>query len=116
MSAILTKPGLKPGKSAQRRTFRADVLCGLRQSPKQLPCKYFYDARGSQLFDRICELPEYYPTRCEAEVLRRHAAEMAELFGPRCVLVEYGSGSSRKTRLLLERLRDAAAYVPVDIS
>jgi dimethylhistidine N-methyltransferase len=96
--------------------FLRDVLDGLSGTSKQLPCKYFYDARGSQLFDRICELPEYYPTRCEAEVLRKHAAEMADLFGPRCVLVEYGSGSSRKTRLLLERLRDVAAYVPVDIS
>jgi dimethylhistidine N-methyltransferase len=96
--------------------FLRDALHGLSRVPKQLPCKYFYDARGSELFDRICELPEYYPTRCEAEVLRKHAAEMAELFGPRCVLVEYGSGSSRKTRLLRGRLRDPAAYVPGDIS
>jgi dimethylhistidine N-methyltransferase len=96
--------------------FLRDVLDGLGREPKQLPCKYFYDARGSALFEQICELPEYYPTRCEAEVLRRHATEMAGLFGPRCVLIEYGSGSSRKTRLLLRQLLDPAAYVPVDIS
>jgi L-histidine Nalpha-methyltransferase len=96
--------------------FLRDVLDGLAREPKVLPCKYFYDARGSELFDWICDLEEYYPTRCEAEVLRRHAAEMAAIFGPRCVLIEYGSGSSRKTRLLLDQLRDAAAYVPVDIS
>jgi uncharacterized SAM-dependent methyltransferase len=96
--------------------FLHDVLHGLGRVPKHLSCKYFYDARGSQLFDRICELPEYYPTRCEAEVLRHNSSEMANLFGPRCVLIEYGSGSSRKTRLLLDRLLDPAAYVPVDIS
>jgi dimethylhistidine N-methyltransferase len=102
--------------SAATGEFLRDVLDGLAHEPKLLPCKYFYDARGSKLFDEICELDEYYPTRCEAEVLRRHAPEMADLFGPRCVLIEYGSGSSRKTRLLLDRLADAAAYVPVDIS
>ncbi len=109
-------PTTVPSSAAASGEFLRDVLDGLSRAPKELPCKYFYDARGSALFDRICELEEYYPTRCEAEVLRRHAAEMAELFGPRCVLVEYGSGSSRKTRLLLDRLRDPAAYVPVDIS
>jgi L-histidine N-alpha-methyltransferase len=96
--------------------FLRDVIDGLSCAPKILPCKYFYDARGSELFDRICDLEEYYPTRCEAEVLRLHAADMADLFGPRCILIEYGSGSSRKTRLLLDRLREPAAYVPVDIS
>jgi L-histidine N-alpha-methyltransferase len=96
--------------------FLRDVLDGLAREPKVLPCKYFYDARGSELFERICELEEYYPTRCEAEILRNQAAEMAALFGPRCVLIEYGSGSSRKTRLLLDRLNEPAAYVPVDIS
>ncbi len=96
--------------------FLRDVLDGLARVPKRLPCKYFYDARGSELFEQICELEEYYPTRSEAEVLARRGAEMADLCGRRCVLIEYGSGSSRKTRLLLERLRDPAAYVPVDIS
>jgi dimethylhistidine N-methyltransferase len=93
-----------------------DVLEGLARPAKELPCKYFYDARGSRLFDRICRLEEYYPTRCELAILRRHGAAMAEVLGPGCALVEYGSGSSLKTRLLLDRLPDAVAYVPVDIS
>jgi dimethylhistidine N-methyltransferase len=96
--------------------FRADVLAGLRRRPRELPCKYFYDARGSELFDRICELPEYYLTRTELAIMRRHAGEMADALGPGCLLVEYGSGSGLKTPLLLERLRGPAGYVPVDIS
>jgi dimethylhistidine N-methyltransferase len=96
--------------------FRRDVLRGLRRRRKTLPCKYFYDARGSQLFERICELEEYYPTRCELEILARRAGEMADAAGPGCVLIEYGSGNSRKTRLLLDRLHAPAAYVPVDVS
>jgi dimethylhistidine N-methyltransferase len=102
--------------SPEREEFLADVLDGLRRSPKTLPCKYFYDERGSALFDRICTLPEYYPTRTELAILRRHAGAMAEAIGPRCLLVEYGSGSSTKTRLLLDHLAEPAAYVPVDIS
>jgi dimethylhistidine N-methyltransferase len=100
----------------ERGRFLADVLDGLTRPRKSLPCKYFYDERGSALFDRICELPEYYPTRTELGILRRHAGEMAEALGPRCLVVEYGSGSSTKTSLLLERLERPAAYVPVDIS
>jgi dimethylhistidine N-methyltransferase len=100
----------------ERAKFLNDVLAGLGAPRKTLPCKYFYDERGSALFERICELEEYYPTRTELGILRRHAAAMAEALGPRCLLVEYGSGSSTKTRLLLERLVDPAAYVPVDIS
>ena len=96
--------------------FLRDVLDGLRRRRKRLPCKYFYDAAGSRLFDRICELDEYYLTRCELDLLHRHAGEMAETAGPGAVLIEYGSGSGLKTRLLLDRLRDPAAYVPVDIS
>jgi dimethylhistidine N-methyltransferase len=102
--------------SPERERFLADVLAGLAQDPKTLPCKYFYDERGSALFDRICTLPEYYPTRTELAILRRHAGAMAAALGPRCLLVEYGSGSSTKTRLLLDRLAAPAAYVPVDIS
>jgi dimethylhistidine N-methyltransferase len=102
--------------NAATADFLRDVVDGLAHELKTLPCKYFYDVHGSELFDRICELPEYYPTRCETEVLHDRAAEMADLFGPRCVLIEYGSGSSRKTRLLLDKLHDPAAYVPVDIS
>jgi dimethylhistidine N-methyltransferase len=99
---------------AQR--FRADVLRGLRRPARELPCKYFYDEAGSRLFEEICGLDEYYLTRTELGIMRRHAADMAALLGPDCLLVEYGSGSSLKTRLLLDRLRRPAAYVPVDVS
>jgi L-histidine Nalpha-methyltransferase len=96
--------------------FRADVLGGLSAPCKHLPCKYFYDEVGSALFERITELPEYYPTRTELAITREHAAEMAGLLGPRCLLIEYGSGSSLKTRLLLDHLSDPAGYIPIDIS
>ena len=98
------------------RQFRADVLCGLRAPKKELPCKYFYDEVGSALFEQITELEEYYPTRTELGIMERHAAEMAGLLGPRCLLVEYGSGSSLKTRRLLDRLCEPAGYVPIDVS
>ncbi len=96
--------------------FLGDVLRGLGRRAKTLPCKYFYDERGSVLFDQICELPEYYLTRTELAIMREHAAEMADCLGPRCMVVEFGSGSGRKTRLLLDRLREPTAYVPLDIS
>src|SRR5271168_4820940 len=96
--------------------FRADVLRGLFTPEKKLPCKYFYDEVGSALFEQITELEEYYPTRTELGIMGRHAAEMAQLLGPRCLLIEYGSGSSLKTRRLLDRLRDPAGYVPMDVS
>lgn len=94
----------------------ADVLAGLRATPKRLPTKYLYDAAGSKLFERICELPEYYPTRAEMAILRRYVGELAELTGPDAVLLELGSGASTKTRILIERLQNLVAYVPVDIS
>ena len=97
-------------------TFRAEVLTGLESFEKTLPCKYFYDQRGSHLFDQICDLPEYYPTRTEAGIMRDHVEEMAALFGPDCLLIEYGSGSSTKTRILLDHLPHLAGYVPMDIS
>jgi L-histidine N-alpha-methyltransferase len=97
-------------------TFLADVLRGLSRPQKLLPCKYFYDERGSQLFEAICRTPEYYPTRTELAIMRRHAAEMAGLLGARRVVVELGSGSGWKTRLLLRHLPRPAAYVPVDVS
>jgi dimethylhistidine N-methyltransferase len=96
--------------------FRADVLAGLSAPAKTLPCKYLYDDRGSRLFDQICELPEYYPTRTELGILRRHVGDMAAALGDGCLVIEYGSGSGLKTPLLLERLRHPAGYVPVDIS
>lgn len=96
--------------------FREDVLRGLQGRQKSLPCKYLYDERGSKLFDEICELPEYYPTRTEIGILCENADEMADCLGRNVRLVEYGSGSSVKTRILLDHLMDPAAYVPLDIS
>ncbi|MEM8601591.1 MAG: L-histidine N(alpha)-methyltransferase [Bacteroidota bacterium] len=96
--------------------FLVDVLDGLRCTPKTLPCKYFYDEHGSALFDAITELDAYYPTRTETGIMTEHVAAMAEAIGPRAALVEYGSGSSQKTRLLLRALPNLAAYVPIDIS
>lgn len=112
MAALLsrTRPDL------EREQFLADALGGLRRPNKTLPCKYFYDSEGSKLFDQICELPEYYPTRTELGILRAHAGELAACLGPGALVVEYGSGSSVKTRLLLDRLERPAAYVPVDVS
>lgn len=92
------------------------VLAGLRSTPKRLSPAYLYDRRGSQLFEAICELPEYYLTRTETGILARYAAQMADCIGAQALLLEPGSGSSRKTRLLLDALPDLAAYVPVDIS
>jgi len=102
-----------------RRTnehFRTDVLAGLSRTKKRLPSKYFYDAAGSQLFDRITELAEYYPTRTELAIMRQHAGAMAELCGPQCLLVELGAGSLVKVRLLLDQLDRPTGYVPVDVS
>lgn len=92
------------------------VLAGLRATPKRLSPAYLYDRRGSQLFEAICDLPEYYLTRTETGILAQFADEMAACIGERALLLEPGSGSSRKTRLLLDALPDLAAYVPVDIS
>lgn len=94
----------------------ADALSGLSRYPKRLPSKYFYDTRGSDLFERICEQPEYYPTRTELAVMRMHVGEIATTLGPDVRLVEYGSGSGLKTRLLLQNLESPVAYVPVEIS
>lgn len=93
-----------------------DVLRGLALPEKNIPSLYFYDQRGSELFDAITELPEYYPTRTEIRILERHGAEMAAALGPGVRLIELGSGSALKTELLLARLEDPAAYVPVEIS
>ena len=93
-----------------------EVLAGLRKTPKELSPVWFYDETGSNLFERICELPEYYLTRTELGIMREHAAEIAADIGPRAAIIEFGSGSSLKTRLLLDQLDDPCAYVPVDIS
>ena len=100
-------------------TMRRDVLVGLSADPKELAPKYFYDERGSRLFERITELPEYYPTRAEREILQRRSGEIVAAAGEPATLVELGSGSAAKTRHLLSAMRDAgclATYVPVDIS
>lgn len=97
-------------------SFREEVLCGLRKPQKELPSKFFYDERGSELFERICALDEYYPTRLELGIMRDFAGEIVAVLGPHCLLVEYGSGSSTKTRILLDHLTQPAAYVPIDIS
>ena len=107
---------LDDGALADRNDFRRDVLAGLGRYPRAIPAKYLYDSRGSALFDAICDLPEYYPTRTETEILRECADDIARLAGPGCALVEYGSGSSVKTRLLLDAMVDLHAYVPIDIS
>lgn len=99
-----------------QRVMLADVLSGLGSAQKSLPSKYFYDKEGSRIFDEITELPEYYPTRTEAEIMRLHGREIADALGEEVLLVEFGSGSSVKTRILLDRLRHMAGYVPVDIS
>lgn len=93
-----------------------DALAGLAAAPRRLPSKYFYDARGSRLFERICEQPEYYPTRVELGIMRTHVADIAAALGPDVRVVEYGSGSGLKTRLLLQHLESPVAYVPVEIS
>ena len=95
--------------------FRSDVLEGLAQAQKAVPARWFYDDAGSQLFEDITQLPEYYPTRAETEILTSRAREFAELIGKGRAVVEFGSGSSVKTPLLLEAI-DPAAYVPLDIS
>jgi L-histidine N-alpha-methyltransferase len=93
-----------------------DVLTGLAQSPKRLPSKYFYDRRGSALFELITRQPEYYLTRTELALLQASAGQIADAVGPRAHVVEYGSGSGKKTRLLLNALKDPVAYTPIEIS
>jgi len=97
-------------------SFRDCVLEGLARRNKAIPCRFLYDARGSMLFEAICELPEYYPTRTETAILGTYAGEIADAMGAHCQLVEFGSGASRKVRLLLAALADPAAYVAIDIS
>ena len=97
-------------------TFRRDVLEGLARQPKSIPPKWFYDARGSELFEAITELPEYYPTRAETSLLTRIAPELASRIPDGAILIEYGSGASAKTRLILDAAPQLAAYAPIDIS
>ncbi|MBN9538601.1 MAG: L-histidine N(alpha)-methyltransferase [Alphaproteobacteria bacterium] len=101
---------------ADREQFRNAVLAGLGTRPKAIPARFLYDARGSALFDAICELPEYYLTRTETAILAANAAEISRNAGPHCTLIEFGSGSSVKSRLLLDAMPTLNAYVPIDIS
>jgi dimethylhistidine N-methyltransferase len=102
------KPGLE--------SFLAEVLIGLHKPQKELPSKYFYDERGSQLFERICELKEYYIPRIEASIMQDHIEEMVELIGPHVLVIEHGCGNCAKVRFLIDRLHDPVAFVPIDIS
>ena len=100
----------------ENQVFLEDVLWGLRQSQKQLACKYFYDERGSKLFDEICQLEEYYPTRTETALLNTFGKEIAGLIGSGVCLIEYGCGSLIKTRILIDALVRPSLFVPIDIS
>jgi dimethylhistidine N-methyltransferase len=103
---------LAPGEES----FRDAVLNGLGYARRTIPCKFFYDERGSALFEAICRLPEYYLTRTEIAILEENTVEIAEQMGRHCRLIEFGSGASTKVRILLQALDHPAAYVPVDIS
>jgi dimethylhistidine N-methyltransferase len=116
---MATPSGLAARLTEQDSTLAAEtaeILEGLGRPQKMLSPKFFYDERGSALFEAICELPEYYPTRTELAIMRGRAADMAARVGPLANVIEFGSGSSLKTRILLRHLERPAAYVPVDIS
>lgn len=99
-----------------RPDFLSEAVAGLSHSPRTLPCKFFYDQRGAALFQEICELPEYYITRTELQIMQTRGGEMAEHLNSGIELVGLGTGAGTKTRILLEKLRHPAVYVPVDIS
>jgi dimethylhistidine N-methyltransferase len=106
-----------PGAAASAKlSFRDELMAGLSRTPRTLPCKFFYNERGAQLFQKICELPEYYITRTELQILRLHGAEMAAALGPNIELIGLGTGAGTKTRILLEELEEPIVYVPIDIS
>jgi dimethylhistidine N-methyltransferase len=112
--ALLLSPLI--GQSSSCECFLSEAIAGLSQPNKTLPCKFLYDEDGSRLFNEICELEEYYPTRAENEVLRDNISEIARLIGSECRLVEFGSGASIKTRHLLTHLPGMSGYIPIDIS
>ena len=113
-TSLLPNPVLDPGPD--NKEFFREASIGLLQPQKTLPCKFLYDYQGSDLFNQICDLDEYYPTRTETAILRDNIREIAEVIGPGCRLVEFGSGTSTKTRMLLEHLAELASYTPIDIS
>ena len=112
----MSRKSIPAAEAAAKEIFRDEILRGLSKSPKELPCKFFYDERGAQLFQKICELTEYYITRTELEILRLHGAEMAKALGSQIELIGLGTGAGTKTRILLEELEDPRVYVPIDIS
>ena len=112
----MTITATTPETEAALNTMLRDVVEGLSRNHKTLPSKYFYDERGSKLFDDICELDEYYVTRTESTLMKQQVGDIAAAVGSNALLVEYGSGSSLKTRLLLRNLIAPAGYVPIDIS
>lgn len=103
-------------RAPSQSIFLREVIEGLHKKPKELPSKYFYDETGSRLFDLICELDEYYVTRTELKIMQGCLDDIVGVIGPQCMLIEYGSGSSTKTRMLLSALPNMTAYVPIDIS
>lgn len=115
--ALLTTQDVQPQtKDQMQDDFALAVKDGLCGPQKAIPCIYLYDARGSDLFEQITELPEYYPTRTEIALLEKYAGEIAALRGPGAALIEFGSGASRKTSPIIEAMENIAAYVPIDIS
>jgi len=110
----LTAP--QPVAPPESPDFLADVIAGLSSNPRTLPCKYFYDERGAALFQKICELPEYYVTRTEIDILDRNRNEIASQLGPDIQLIGLGTGAGTKTRILIDALEKPAVYIPVDIS
>ena len=114
--AAQTGAALRYEPVEEESSFARDVIAGLSARPKRLSPKYFYDEVGAKLFEQITALPEYYPTRCELDLLRDRAPDLARFFPPASALIEFGSGSSKKVRILLAAAPTIAAYVPVDIS
>src|SRR5947199_9064874 len=102
--------------TSESSDFVADVVAGLSSNPRALPCKYFYDERGAALFQKICELPEYYITRTEIDILDRNRAEIASQLGPNIQLIGLGTGAGTKTRILIEALTNPATYVRVEVT
>ena len=100
----------------EQTEFASAVLEGMAQPQKTLPPKFFYDRKGSELFDRLCDSPEYYITRTEISILQERTPNVADLAGDLVAIFELGSGTSRKTRILLEAMPHAAAYIPIDIT
>jgi dimethylhistidine N-methyltransferase len=116
MMAAQIQAALRDEPAEAGSSFARDVIAGLTARPKRLSPKYFYDEIGAQLFEDITALPEYYLTRCELQILRERAADIARFFPADSALIEFGSGSSKKVRILLAAAPTIAAYVPVDIS